>query len=126
MTKANMKFDQRNASKSPRITTKNSKNSNVTYILNDENLKSRCIKVLDNLKKKYSQFEMNGYRNIWIIKPAGMSRGRGIKVSNNLYEILDIIKNKEQQWVVQKYIENPLTILNRKVCINSSILGSGY
>ena len=38
----------------------------------------RAIKILEELKKKYPQFNLNGEKNIWIIKPAGLSRGRGI------------------------------------------------
>lgn len=33
-------------------------------------------------------------QNIWIVKPASMSRGRGIKTFNDLNEILDYIIGK--------------------------------
>ena len=71
-----------------------------------------CIK---SLQEKFPQFIMNGTKNIWIVKPAGLSRGRGIATYNNLVEILDHVESKESQWVVQKYIENPLLMKNRKV-----------
>jgi len=32
---------------------------------------------------------MNGEQNIWIAKPAGLSRGWGIRVFSNLNEIID-------------------------------------
>ena len=48
---------------------------------------------------------MNGTNNIWIVKPAGLSRGRGIEVFASLIEILDNC-HREGQWVAQKYMEN--------------------
>ena len=69
------------------------------------------------MKKKFPQFSLNGVRNMWMLKPAGLSRGRGIQVFNSLNEILEYTKNKEQQWVVQKYIENPLIVHEHKVII---------
>ena len=71
-----------------------------------------CLKLLE---EKFPQFIMNGTKNIWIVKPAGLSRGRGIAAYNNLVEILDHVESKESQWVVQKYIENPFLMKNRKV-----------
>lgn len=35
--------------------------------------------LLAQLKKKYPQYDLNGWRNTWILKPGGKSRGRGIK-----------------------------------------------
>ena len=55
----------------------------------------RALKILEELKKKFPQFNLNGDRNIWIIKPAGSSRGRGIVLYKQLVEILDLCKQKE-------------------------------
>lgn len=55
----------------------------------------RAVKVLEELKAKFPQFNLNGEKNIWIIKPASMSRGRGIILFKSLIEILDHIGNKE-------------------------------
>lgn len=35
----------------------------------------------------YTQTEMNGCDNLWIVKPGGLSRGRNIKIFNNYAEI---------------------------------------
>ena len=70
---------------------------------------------LETLQEKFPQFSLNGSKNIWIVKPAGLSRGRGIATYNNLVEIMDYVESKESQWVVQKYMENPLLIKNKKV-----------
>lgn len=52
----------------------------------------KAVKMLEDLKKKYPQFNLNGEKNIWICKPAGSSRGRGIVLFRNLIEILDLCK----------------------------------
>lgn len=43
--------------------------------------------------------------NIWIMKPIGKSRGRGIKLINNLADL-----NYLDSIVVQKYLKNPLLL----------------
>jgi tubulin monoglycylase TTLL3/8 len=50
-----------------------------------------------------------GFNNMWIIKPAGVARGSGISITNNLSKISQLKYGK----IVQKYIEHPL-ILNCK------------
>jgi len=61
-------------------------------------------------------------KNFWIIKPAENSnRGNGIQVVKTLSEIKSIIKEKTDQktgqtrtYILQKYIEKPLLLHNRK------------
>ena len=77
-----------------------------------------CLK---KLREKFPQFDLNGINNIWILKPAALSRGRGIMVFANLIEILDYT-SKENQWVAQKYIENPMIIQRKKFDIRQWVL----
>ena len=66
-----------------------------------------------NLPKEFTQFSIKFHEeeivnrdlNYWIMKPIGKSRGRGIKVINNLAEL-----NYTDNIIVQKYIINPLLL----------------
>jgi len=82
--------------------------------------------VLAKLKANDPQFDLLRDKNIWILKPAGLSRGRGITCLKNLVEILDIARKTANQWVVQKYIENPLIIHKRKFDIRQWVLVTDY
>lgn len=49
--------------------------------------------------------DMDGYMNIWILKPTNSSRGIGIHICRNIEYILDIVrKNPNRRYVIQKYI----------------------
>lgn len=82
---------------------------------------SDVIKTLKSLKKHFPQYDLCGYRDIWIIKPGRKSRGRDIKILNNLFEIKEYTYTPNY-WVAQKYIENPLLINSRKFDIRQWVL----
>mmetsp|Transcript_81948 Transcript_81948/g.113427 ORF Transcript_81948/g.113427 Transcript_81948/m.113427 type:complete len:161 (+) Transcript_81948:173-655(+) len=59
------------------------------------------------LPNEYSYLEMEMERDktkMWIAKPAASSQGRGILVTNKLAEI----PQKNSQYIVSEYIDNPL------------------
>lgn len=71
-------------------------------------------------------------KNIWIVKPAAKSRGRGITTFVDLEKLLQYcdVAQKGQgsgsggatMWIVQKYMENPMIIQNRKFDIRQWVL----
>jgi tubulin monoglycylase TTLL3/8 len=56
------------------------------------------------------------------VKPAGLSRGRGIRAFNDLEQLLLYVGGLDVQWVAQKYIEAPLTIRGKKFDIRQWVV----
>jgi tubulin polyglutamylase TTLL5 len=59
--------------------------------------------------------------NYWILKPVGLSRGRGISVIQNLNDVV-----YSQSSVIQKYVENPLTLQNYKFDLRLFIVVTSF
>ncbi|XP_023239432.1 tubulin monoglycylase TTLL3-like [Centruroides sculpturatus] len=106
-----------------------------TYHLKDENYKfsewkkylPEFHKIAEAIQKVWPQWKIDGYRNVWIIKPAAKSQGQGIKISENLNEIMGLVGSyHDNHYVVQKYIEHPLLIGGVKFDIRQWFLVTDY
>jgi len=87
------------------------------------------VGALEALKAACPQFAVNGLmepQNVWIVKPAAKSRGRGIQTFNEIDKLLEYVEARDRntacQWVVQKYMENPLVVAKRKFDIRQWVL----
>lgn len=61
------------------------------------------------------------YKNIWIVKPSALSRGRGIYVTDDIHDI-----DQDESWIVSKYIHNPLLINSHKFDLRLYVLITSF
>ena len=83
------------------------------------------LELCKRLKEKFTQFNMNGTANLWLLKPGSSSRGRGIKIYRTYDRVVNRInqlKGNTRLWVVQKCIENPMIVESRKFDIRQWVL----
>ncbi|GKT35703.1 Tubulin-tyrosine ligase/Tubulin polyglutamylase like protein, partial [Aduncisulcus paluster] len=83
---------------------------------------SLLLDMIFKLNNHISQLSLLEESNAWVIKPPSLSRGRGIRVSNNIFDILIQNNSEERGIVLQKYIENTLTVFNYKFDMRQWVL----
>lgn len=89
--------------------------------IKESSITTEAQKVLHELAYKDPQHFLNGISNMWIVKPGRKSRGRDIQIFNSLSDIFKYT-TRDQDWVIQKYIENPLILCKKKFDIRQWVL----
>lgn len=118
----------------PKISCITRKDNLQRTLLKAQSRNKKCEKLFDIvpktqiIPKDYQQFclnwatnDCNGTDNIWIMKPAGSSRGRGIQIITEIYEI-----RMEELVVVQEQIKNPLLIDRKKFDLRIYVLVTSF
>ncbi len=102
----------------------------LTHLKDFDNANRSALKLADVMPESYCLFlpherdqflqtlpEKNTLQEPWIIKPTGLSRGKGIIILNDYDEIREFCQTSahdDQKYVIQKYIKNVLLLEERK------------
>ncbi|KAK2584807.1 hypothetical protein KPH14_007120 [Odynerus spinipes] len=74
-----------------------------------------AVDILKKVKEVDPQYELNGMRNIWILKPSNYCCGVGIAMAHKLSYIIKRVQDCARDYfIVQKYIEKPLLVKDTK------------
>ncbi|XP_041441549.1 tubulin monoglycylase TTLL3-like [Xenopus laevis] len=110
------------------------------HIQNSDKYVDYCHQLLCKLRRVNPQLDIDGEKNIWILKPRASSRGRGKRICEMGTQLLFRGKTKVQvtgincrnnlkeicsfgnEWVAQKYIERPLLVYGTKIDLRQHFL----
>lgn len=87
-----------------------------------KSLIQQAREVLEEMNNKSMQHSIDGARNAWIVKPSGLSRGRGIQMIRELDAIFKATELDGFNWICQKYIESPQLVHGYKFDIRQWVL----
>lgn len=88
--------------------------------------KLQLLKTHLKLEKKFNQYRcIDGTQNVWVIKPSYSSRGLGISLTNRMKDII-VEGRKNQSKIVQKYVESPFLINNKKFDLRQWVLVTSW
>ncbi|XP_058293213.1 tubulin monoglycylase TTLL3 isoform X3 [Hylobates moloch] len=74
----------------------------------------RCEDILQQLRAVVLQIDMEGDRNIWIVKPGAKSRGRGIMCMDHLEEMLKLVNGNPMPFSL-KNLDNSVHLCNNSI-----------
>ncbi|CAG9854394.1 unnamed protein product, partial [Phyllotreta striolata] len=92
-----------------------------TRAVSTKNLVANVKATLKDVKLVWPQYDIDGMKNIWILKPGNKCRGRGIHLVRSVSDV-DRVMNLKMKYVVQKYIERPMIIYKTKFDIRQWFL----
>ncbi|PAA83767.1 hypothetical protein BOX15_Mlig028561g2, partial [Macrostomum lignano] len=97
----------------------------------DSGVRSRCRDLCQRLRAEFPQFDIDGCRSVWLLKPGGRSRGRGIACVSTLEAVEAALSGQSvtvesSKLVVQKYIERPLLVHRTKFDIRQWFLVTDF
>ena len=96
------------------VATLNSIMVKTSIDVNEALIKNAMLSVLEILSS-HSACDRTSLRNLWLIKPVGLSCGDKIYVKNKISDIIEIVTGEMgYKCVVQKYIERPLLVRDGK------------
>lgn len=80
-----------------------------------ERRNSEWLALWHQCRRAWPHLDTDGTHNMWLMKPAGQSRGTGIFVMQDNLRMCEIAaQNPAKRFIAQKYLERPLLIYNTK------------